>query len=252
MSTSKKTAREKAAEARAAAEASEKRRDRAVRLAIAGVVLLVLAGIAGAVFWSTNSEPAIDADAPLPAGVASVSSGAPVGTAEKPVLDVYEDFQCPACRSLEEQIGSTLDQLATDGKLRINYHPMNFLDANLGNDSSTLAGSAFGCAIDAGKTAEYHRIVFANQPEAEGTGYTKEQLKDWGAAVGISGPALDTFNSCVDNITYAGWVNASNAAASESGVRSTPTLILDGEPVDLSNLPLDEFIAKIEAAGSAQ
>lgn len=252
MSTSKKTAREKAAEARAAAEASEKRRDRAVRLSIAGVVLLVLAGIAGAVIWSTNSSPEIDADAPLPTGVASVSSGAPVGTAETPVLDVYEDFQCPACRSLEEQIGPTLDQLATDGKLRINYHPMNFLDRNLGNDSSTLAGSAFGCAIDAGKTSEYHRIVFANQPEAEGTGYTKELLKELGAAVGITGPALDTFNSCVDDITYSGWVNASNTSASEAGVRSTPTLILDGEPVDLSSLPLDEFIAKIEAAGSAQ
>lgn len=252
MSTSKKTAREKAAEARAAAEASERRRDRAVRLSIAGVVLLVLAGIAGAVFWSTNSSPEIDADAPLPTGVATVSSGAPVGTAEVPVLDVYEDFQCPACASLEEQIGPTLDQLARDGKLRINYHPMNFLDRNLGNDASTLAGSAFGCAVDAGKTAEYHAAVFANQPEAEGTGYTKDLLKALGATVGITGPELDTFNSCVDNITYAGWVNASNTSASEAGVNSTPTLILDGEPVDLSSLPLDEFVAKIEAAGSAQ
>lgn len=249
MSTSKKTAREKAAEARAAAEASERRRDRAVRLSIAGVVVLVLAGIAAAVLLSTNSSEDIDADAALPTGVTSVSSGAPVGTAEAPVLDIYEDFQCPACAAAEQKIGATVDELVAAGKVKVNYHPMNFLDRNLGNDSSTLAGSAFGCAIDAGKTAEYHNIVFANQPVGEGTGYTKEQLKSFGEQVGIAGPQLETFNTCVDNITYAGWVNASNAAASGNGITSTPTLLLNGEKLDPS-VPIEEFAAKIEAAGS--
>lgn len=246
-STSKKTAREKAAEQRAALEAAERRRDRMVRLSIAGVVLLVLAGIAGAVLWSTRSEP-VPTDVALPAGVASTSSGAPAGTATTPVIDIYEDFQCPACAAFEEQFGPTLAQIVTDGKARVNFHPMNFLDRSLGNDSSTLAGSAFGCAVDAGKTVEYHSAVFAQQPVAEGTGYTKEQLKAIGAEVGIEGAALDTFNTCVDDITYGDWVTASNVEAGNRGVTGTPTMYLNDEKVDLTNLNIEDFLARVDAA----
>jgi len=251
MSTSKKTAREKAAEQRAALEAADKRRDRAVRLAILGVVLLVLGGIAAAVLWSTR-EQAVDTNVALPAGVSSVSSGASVGTVDQPVLDIYEDFQCPACATFEEQFGPTLAELVEGEKARVNFHPMNFLDGNLGNDASTLAGSAFGCAVDAGKAFEFHAAVFANQPQAEGVGYTKDLLRQIGAAVGIAGDDLDTFNSCVDDITYAGWVSASNAAATNAGITSTPTMLLNGEKVDLANLNIADFVSKVEAAAAGE
>lgn len=247
MSTSKKTAREKAAEQRAALEAAERRRDRAVRLSIAGVVLLVLAGIAGAVLWSTRADE-VPTNVALPTGVESTASGAPAGTATTPVIDIYEDFQCPACATFEEQFGPTLTQIIDEGKARVNFHPMNFLDRNLGNDSSTLAGSAFGCAINAGKTVEYHSAVFAAQPVGEGTGYTKEQLKAIGAEVGIQGADLETFNSCVDDITFGDWVSASNTEAGNRGVTSTPTMYLNDEKVDLANLNIEDFLARVDAA----
>ncbi|TXH41405.1 MAG: disulfide bond formation protein DsbA [Actinobacteria bacterium] len=250
MSDSKKSTREKAASARAAAEASERRRERTVRFAIFGVVALVVLGIIGAVLWTTRSKPApTPENTALPAGVAAPGYGAPVGTATKPVLDVYEDFQCPACAAFEKAAGATVDELVANGQVKVVYHPMNFLDANLGNDSSTRAAAAFGCAVDAGVTLKYHDIVYANQPATEGVGYTDEQLKSFGQQAGLSGAQLDTFNACVDAKTYLGWPTLSNQAASENGVTGTPALFLNGSKLSNEDIASAEaFKAKILAA----
>ena len=177
MSSNSKSTREKAAAARAAAESSERRRETAMRVGIAVAVLVIVAGIIGAALYTTRSKDVAPVDAALPAGVSGPQYGAGVGTVGTPVLDIYEDFQCPACAQAEAALSPTISTLVADGKVKVNYHPMNFLDRNLGNDSSTRATAAFGCAVDAGKTAEYHSILFANHPVPEGTGYTDEQLK---------------------------------------------------------------------------
>ena len=43
---------------------------------------------------------------------------------EKPVLDIFEDFQCPACKALEETSGATIKNLAAEGKAKVVYHPI--------------------------------------------------------------------------------------------------------------------------------
>ena len=252
MSDAKKSTREKAASARAAAEASERRRERTVRIVIAAVVVLIVGGIIGAAVWSTQKDPTPppDANTALPAGTSKTNLGAPVGTATKPVLDMYEDFQCPACAALERNLGSTIDQLVADGKLKVNYHPMTFLDQNLKNDASLRSAAAFGCAVDAGATEKYHNTVFANQPEKEGTGYTNEQLLDFAKQSGITGAAYDKFASCFQAQTYAGWATLSNEEAGSRGVTSTPTLFLNGQEVSRSDLTsVEAFKNKIASAG---
>lgn len=44
---------------------------------------------------------------------------------------------------------------------------------------------ALGCAVDAGKTAEYHSGVFAMQPSKEGDGFTDQQLLDLGKKLAL-------------------------------------------------------------------
>lgn len=253
MAESKKTTREKAAAARAAAEASEKRRERAIRIGLISGVVVIVAVIIGATLWSTRDSGGDggNPNAKLPAGVSAPEYGAPVGTAATPVLDIYEDFQCPACAQFEAVYGGTVDELIAAGKVKAVYHPMNFLDGKLGNDSSTRAAAAFGCAVDGGVALKYHNLVFANQPQSEGVGYTDEQLKSFGAQAGLSGAALDTFNSCFDAQTYTDWPTLSNTAAGKRGVQSTPTLYLNGEELKLAEVNSPEaFKAKVEAAAS--
>ena len=59
-----------------------------------GVVVAVVVAIGIGVLASNRT--ATNTDASAPAGVLD-DLGVPVGTATAPVMDVYEDFQCPVC-----------------------------------------------------------------------------------------------------------------------------------------------------------
>jgi protein-disulfide isomerase len=250
---SKKTTKEKAAAARAAAEAEQRKRDRRVRI-IGGVAIAIVVGlIIGIGVYgsrkdsSSSTDPGgIVADAALPTGVFGADNanawGAPFNTAAgKPTLAIWEDFQCPACGALEKQAGPSIQKLATDGKVNLVWRPTTFLDANFKKtspnpDSSQRAAAAWGCAIDAGKTGEYHNTVFANQPTNEGDGWTNEQLIDFGKQAGITGTAFDTFTTCVNASTYTQWVKNSYQTFLDSKVAGTPAAFLNGQEVPTKTL----------------
>lgn len=254
MAESKKDTRQKAAEARAAAEAAERRRERTVRIVGGLAVLLVVIGIlaVGVLNSNNGSAPAADANSARPAGVGEDYGVVINPDSTAPPLEIYEDFQCPACAALERTYGTTIVKAAANDSVQLVYRPMTFLDANLGNDASLRATAAWGCAIDAGKTQEYHSAVFANQPANEGDGYTDELLKQIGADVGIQGADLETFTGCVDAATYQGWAQLSQDAASERGVSGTPTIFLDGDELPRDALASEEALQEAIASASQQ
>lgn len=257
-----KSTREKAAAARAEQQSQEKRRERTVRIIGAiGVIVVVVVIIGLAVVVprmssddsGANPMPSPNADAAVPTGVyngtGEVPWGVPYGDAPAtaPLLEIWEDFQCPACGSLEALNGDGIQALATEGKARLVWRPTAFLDKNLGNTSSAYAVSAWGCAIDAGKTAEYHDVVYANQPAEEGAGWTQEQLIVFGEDAGISGAALDTFKQCVNNDTYLGWAVNSTQAFYDEEIQGTPAGILNGQLLDGGQLADQVGLEKLVA-----
>ena len=126
----------------------------------------------------------------------------------------------------------------------------NFLDDNLGNDSSTRAGNAAFCASDAGKFQEFHDQVFPNQPATEGDGFTDAQRKGFAETAGITGEALTTWQACVDAGTYVDYVNSVEEQSFADGVRGTPTVKIDGEEVELGSIASPELLTQaIENAG---
>jgi len=266
---SKKTTKEKAAAARAAAEAEQRKRDRRVRI-IGGVAIAVVMGlIIGIGIWgsrkdsssSTTDPGGIVATAALPTGVFGADNanawGAPFNTAAgKPTLAIWEDFQCPACGALEKAAGAQLEKLASDGKVNLVWRPTTFLDANFPTspnpNSSQRAAQAWGCAIDAGKTGEYHNIVFANQPAQEGDGWSNEQLIAFGKDAGITGTPFDTFTTCVNDAKYAQWVKNSYQTFLDSKIPGTPAAFLNGQEVPIKTLLDTAALEKLisEATGS--
>jgi protein-disulfide isomerase len=193
--------------------------------AIFGIVVVV--GIV--VLLVNRSSPTSDVVAPP--GV-DADLGIPIGTATSPVVDVYEDFQCPICGAVEQNVGARLEQLANDGQIRLVYHIMSFLDTNLRNDSSVRATNATGCALAQGKFLEYHNEVFANQPAVEGDGYTDDQLIQFAQTVGM--PDMASFQKCVADDTYGAWVTQMEINSENDGVTGTPTIKVNGTQVDWS------------------
>ena len=204
-------------------------------------VLAVIAIVVGAI-WQQNSKT----DS-IPDGGKAVPAGTSMGAgftayadatlkAGAPTLDVFEDFQCPACKLFEDQMGATVASLAREGKVKAVYHIKTFLDDTLGNDSSMRAGIGALCAADAGKFEAFHDATYAGQPATEGEGWTDAQLHAFAQGAGITGTALTTWDECTKAKKYQNYLSDLEEATFKAGVKSTPTLKLNGTVLDLNTL----------------
>ncbi|GAA3027225.1 hypothetical protein GCM10020229_43230 [Kitasatospora albolonga] len=235
-------ARERLAEAR---EAETRRATVRRRLATAGAVVAVLA-LAGATVavvsaTRTTAEPASASVAAPTALVVPANATGPdstvvtYGKADAPhTLKVYEDFRCPICEKLETSAGKTIQQLADEGTYKIEFHLAAFLDDNLGGKGSKTALAAAGAALNEGpdKFKAFHDVLYANQPDER-----KDGFGDVNTILDLAGkvPGLktDAFVKAVQEGTYLPWAAKVAKAFNASGVRGTPTVLLDDKPLNV-------------------
>jgi protein-disulfide isomerase len=163
----------------------------------------------------------------VPANVNAAADGVVVGDGPV-VIDAYEDFQCPFCRMFEAQSGAALRQLAVDRVASVVYHPLAFLDRASSTQYSSRAASASGCAADAGGFADFHDILYINQPPEGSAGLSDEVLVELGASVGIDDP---DFPRCVAAHAYLPWTAYVTGRAIARGIQGTPTILVNGTPV---------------------
>lgn len=262
--SAKRTARERVAQERARQQVADRRKR---VLVITGAVVAVLAVVAviGVIVGTSKTNkkkgPWKDALAQpysAPAGLAADGLAITVGSnPNAPTLNIYEDFRCPICHEVEKALGPTLRQMADAGTIKIDYHIASFLDGKLGGNGSKYAANAAGCAQTAGKFAAYHDILFANQPdELDDKFASRSYLLD--LAGQIDGLRTPAFEQCVNDLTYAGWVDKveddfNGAKIGDTPVTGTPTAGIDGKPIDLvirgrGIATPEEVRAQIEAA----
>ncbi len=208
------------------------RRRRRVLWQSAVAVVVAAAVIGGAVVVLSNQ----DDDAPTPSAIsgavpaAATDDGAfVVGDPDAPVtVQVVEDFQCPVCRQFEAAAGEMLDQYAAGTDVKVEYRGIAFLDRASSTRYSSRALNASGCVMDEGADVwkEFHRQLYLQQPPEGGAGLSDDQLVSIATAAGADG---DRVASCVEDETYADWVEATTDAAGDDGVTGTPTLFVDGQ-----------------------
>jgi protein-disulfide isomerase len=158
-----------------------------------------------------------------------------------PVVDIYEDFQCPICQQFEGLNGSYIKSLITDKKATVQFHTLSFI-----GPESVRAANAGACANDEKKFADFHLALYANQPTSENSGaWSNDRLIEIAKSVGISG---STFTDCVKSAKYEGWVGKVAEAGSKAGVNSTPTVFVNGKEIDRKTeyFSADKFKAAVE------
>jgi protein-disulfide isomerase len=231
-------ARRRQAEVAAARQAVERRR---VQLAgaLAGVLLVVAAGVGIAVQAARVPHGPSPHTVTIADGVALGRSGARV------TIELYEDPACANCATFEQSAGPQLQQWVSSGTATVNYHVVSYLDSQSATKYSTRAAAAIYCAADAGRFREYHDLVFGGQP-TPGADVTDDQLIADAPRAGITGPAADTFAQCVKTRKYADFVSRVSGQASRDGVLATPTLLVDGRPVQ--QVTLAGITAAVNAA----
>ncbi|MCW4352541.1 DsbA family protein [Hoyosella sp. YIM 151337] len=217
----------------------EKRRAMIIRAVVTGVILLIAVVIAVVVI---NQRSADEGASP---GTAS-EQGIAFGPADAAVtLEVYEDFQCPACRQFETISGDTLRDLAETGEARVVYHPIAILDRASTTQYSTRAASAARCVAEHAPEAwlDWQAQMYAQQPTEGGAGLTNEQMLD---IAGNAGADSEELTQCVSEVRYANDVANATAESSNAGVRGTPTVLINGDPVD--DMTPDGLRAAVQAA----
>ncbi|QGF24987.1 DsbA family protein [Raineyella fluvialis] len=241
------------AEAEAAAQRARTRKIVITALSVVVVAVLVIGGLVLAQSRGKQSANGI-----LPPNTTSAGNGIIVnpGKAEgKPVVELFFDYQCPGCGSLERSAGQYILGGAQKGDYQLIYRPMIFLDTNLRNDASLRAANAAACYAQAGGDyPAYHQLVFNNQPAKEGQGYTDDLLRNQlPSQLGMNGDQLTQFQKCFDAGTFKGFAQQTNTAAAKDGITSTPTVRVNGKNLDLSTMTApDQFPDAVAKAAAAK
>jgi len=218
----------------------------AIIVAAVVFVAVIVAVIVGATTSSTSGAAATGTA--FPKGAPSLGAALVVNSqapASAPVLDIFEDPQCPACAAMDKVYGTAIADLATSNQAKVVVHTMTFLDTNLKNDASVRAAQGAFCAADQGKFLEYMSAVYAGQPQQEGAGFSADQLEAFAMSARVG--SLTTWQQCVKDKTYLAHTTAVAEAALKEGVNSTPTLRLNGTKLTLTG-NVDELTAAVKAA----
>jgi protein-disulfide isomerase len=225
----------------AAEQAAARKRDQRILIAvIVGFVVLAVAAGIGFQAWRTNRSPSVAPSSSVSASPVTITNGQPIvlGPSQAPAtITLYEDFHCPHCAEFEEQFGPVITRAQQSGAARVELYPMAFID-----DGSAAAANAMACAAEAGFGQNYYLGLFANHTLQ----WRDEQLIELAAKVGGSPTAA--FQTCVTSKAHAGWVSSIGAAAEENGVSATPTMFINGEPVDITKLTPEALETMITSA----
>ncbi|TDE25053.1 thioredoxin domain-containing protein [Actinomadura sp. 6K520] len=150
---------------------------------------------------------------------------------EKPVLEIFEDFQCPVCKQFEDATGETVLELAEQGKVKVVYRPFHLFGQQKDpiRINSLRAAEAALC-VPADKWISYHQALFRFQPAEGSEGFSPDDLVKWGKDIGVTDP---NFEKCVREEQKKPQVDAmTNYALQERGVQGTPSVFLDGKEMD--------------------
>lgn len=221
-----------------------------------GAVLLVFA-----IVWTPVTPPggtAVNA----PAGPVILTAtpvalpqakGLSLGDPNAPVtIDVFEDFQCPACKYFTETIETrVIPDLIATGKERYVFHPYPFLDGGTASEGgeSDQAASAAMCANEQDKFWEMHGTLFANwNGENEGA-FSDIRLQAMAQSLGLD---MKAFNDCFTARKYAADIQADMDLGAKMGVSGTPTVFVNGTRVGQPGkiATYDEIAQAVEQASA--
>lgn len=219
------------------------------------VVVLIALMLATAALVDRSGEPPARTDSP---GVAQADDtpslrvverlydGDPyaVGAVDAPVVLVeYADFQCGYCGIYARDTHPALmDRYVATGVLRIEYRDVPILGPESVN--AALAARAAG---NQGAFWEYHDALYRIDRTTDPDALSVDRLVDLAGALG-----LDTarFADDLDAPATQQAVQRDLDEAQALGVASTPTFLINGQPV-IGAHPLETFVGIIEQAAAA-
>ncbi len=205
------------------AKSSSSKRSRNIRKqanwwVIGLIVAVVLVGM-GAIALQKNQGKA-------KAEPVETSQDKSMGEIDAPVVVVeYGDYQCPACGRFASTVKPKIvEEFVDTGQVRFVFRSFQFI-----GEESQWAAEAAECANEQGKYWEYYDKLYSSQAGENAGAFRKENLEGFAAELGLQ---TEQFNQCLASGKYTEKVKAETREAQQLGLRSTPSLLVNGERVD--------------------
>lgn len=184
------------------------------------------------------------------------ADGLSLGDANAPAtIDVFEDFQCPACKSFTESTEPLIiENLVATGKARYVFHNYPFIDDNtnpLGGGESDQAANAAMCANEQGKFWDMHNSLYANWNGENQGNLSDRRLQAMAESLGLD---MNAFNTCFNANKFESEIQADFNEGKEMGVNGTPTVFVNGTQVGQpGKIPsYDEIVQAVNAVNPGQ
>ena len=215
--------------------------DKGTRNLVIGMVVFIVA--VGIIFSFISNRAS--SNFAIPAAVSEADGyGIVLNPTATPTIDVWVDYQCPACRTFEVLNGGYLNEIIAQKKAKVVFHPLTFIGAE-----SIIAANAAACAADENKFVDMNLALFQNQASSENSGkWQGDAMLALGESIGIKS---DTFKECVREGNYVKWTRNVTDASASKNVNSTPTIRINGKDLDRNTEYGDpvKFKAALAAGG---
>lgn len=143
-------------------------------------------------------------------------------------IDVFEDFQCPACQYFTESIAPLIIQnLVSQGNVKYTFHHYPFIDGDgaSNNGESDQAANASMCANEQGKFWEMQSTIYANWNGENQGNLSDVRLVAMAESIGLD---MDTFNDCFRSRKYQSDIQSDFDLGQTMGVSGTPSVFVNG------------------------
>lgn len=153
--------------------------------------------------------------AETPPGAEAASEGEPANVV------IYADANCIHCAEFDQSFRDLLGAALDDGTITMEYRLVNFLDVSSPDNYSTRAATAATCVADQDPSS-YQPFV-EDIFDAYGTEPSNEEL------VNMAGSHDVDITECMNEGTYATFVDYTSATALSHGVQATPSVWINGK-----------------------
>ncbi|MFW6078917.1 MAG: DsbA family protein [Gemmatimonadota bacterium] len=199
---------------------------RPFRAALLAVVVVGIGALAYAVLagGGAATEPIELEGVDSPQALMQRADGVPLGAEDAPVTVIeFGDFQCPACGTFARQVKPFLEaEYIETGQVRFIFYDFPLISAH---ENAFLAARAARCSADQDRYWEYHDHLFGAQARWSSARNPVGEFVDYAEELGLD---ADEFERCVESDRHADVVSASRELALQLGVRSTPTVMVNG------------------------
>ncbi len=139
----------------------------------------------------------------------------------KVVLIEYSDFQCPACANYALITKQVVHEFGD--KIAFVYRHFPLKQNHLNAESAAWVAEAAG---KQNKFWEMHDMLFENQKEWENSGNAEEYFKEYAQALNLN---IEQFEKDINSEEVKNKVENDFQSGLRSGINSTPTFFLNGE-----------------------